>query len=74
MSTLFGGGAGDNSEALALQKKVAAENQRKQLATIAKQAAETDQATAKAKGGGRRASGNKLLTYIGSSSGQSTLG
>ncbi|SFP12992.1 hypothetical protein SAMN04488056_12328 [Cohaesibacter marisflavi] len=71
MSGILGGG--DNG-AVDLQRKIAAQNQRKQLAALAKAAAETDQATAKAKGGGRRAGGNKLLTYIGSSSGQSTLG
>ncbi len=71
MGKLFGGG--DNG-AVALQRKIAEQNQRKQLAALAKTAAETDQATAKAKGGGRRAGGNKLLTYIGASDGQSTLG
>lgn len=66
-------GGGDNG-AVSLQKKIAEQNQRRQLQALAKSAAETDQATAKAKGGGRMAGGNKLLTYIGASSGQSTLG
>lgn len=73
MSSLFGGGNG-NSAAIELQKKTAAENQRRQLAAVARQSAEIDQARAKAKGGGRKAQGNRLLTYIGSTSGQATLG
>ncbi|SNZ20943.1 hypothetical protein [Cohaesibacter gelatinilyticus] len=74
MGALFGGGKSKDNGAVALQKKTAAENQRRQLAAVAKQSAEIDQARAKSKGGGRKAQGNRLLTYIGSTSGQSTLG
>ncbi len=71
MSGLFGGG--DNG-AVALQKKIAKENQNKQIAALAKASSEVDQTKAKAKGGGRSAMGNRLLTFIGTSGGQSTLG
>ena len=73
MASLFGGGKKDNG-AVELQKKIAAENQRKQIAALAKQSADVDQAKAKAKGGGRAAKGNRLLTFIGTTGGQSTLG
>lgn len=72
MAGIFGGGG--NKGAVALQKKIAEENQRKQLAALAKQSSEVDQAKAKARGGGRRAQGNRLLTYLGTSSGQEKLG
>lgn len=71
MASLFGGGS---NEAAKLQRKIAQENQNKQIAALAKQSAEADQAKAKAKGGGRRAKGNRLLTFLGTSSGQDTLG
>lgn len=71
MGGLLGGG---NKGAVALQRKTAAENRRRQLAALAKQSAEVDQTRAKAKGGGRVAKGNRLLTFIGSTDGQSTLG
>lgn len=74
MAGLLGGGGKKDNGAVELQKKTAAENQRRQLAAVAKSSAEVDQARAKAKGGGRKAQGNRLLTYIGSTSGQSTLG
>lgn len=71
MSGIFGGS--DNG-AVELQRKIAKENQNKQIAALAKQSAEIDQGRAKAKGGGRAAKGNRLLTFIGTSGGQETLG
>lgn len=71
MGKLFGGG--DNG-AVKLQRKIAKENQNKQIAALARQSAEVDQSKAKAKGGGRQAKGNRLLTFLGTGTGQSTLG
>ncbi|PLW77886.1 hypothetical protein [Cohaesibacter celericrescens] len=71
MGGLFG--KSDNG-AVELQKKIAQENQNKQIAALAKASSEVDQAKAQAKGGGRKALGNRLLTFIGTSGGQDTLG
>ncbi|WP_280138354.1 hypothetical protein [Pseudovibrio denitrificans] len=44
------------------------------MAALASQQAEVDQSKASPGGGGTRKRGRRLLTFIGSSSGQSSLG
>lgn len=73
---MFGGG-GSSKQALALQQRQAAAAQRRQLAELATQQAEIDQAKASGSAGPR---GRRLLTFLadtaalGSQSGGDTLG
>lgn len=67
MQKLFGGGGDDESVALA--RRQAAASQRRALAELARQSAETDQA--KAAGGAKP--GRSALTFLGAS-GQASLG
>lgn len=67
VKSLFGGG---NSDAEKLAREQAAAQQRTQLASMAGQQAELDQA--KATSGGRK--GRQLLTFLGGGDGNSTLG
>ncbi|MHA7968988.1 hypothetical protein [Rhizobium sp. CAU 1783] len=60
MGNLFGGG--QQKKALALQKQTAEQQQRRQLADLARQQAETDQAAAGKTG--RRAIGGQMLTFL----------
>jgi hypothetical protein len=65
---LFGGG---QSKQIKLQQEQAAAAQRSQLAQLARDQAEVDQARAT---GGRGARGSRLLTFLGSQEGETTLG
>ena len=75
MSRLIGGSANKTSKAqLALAQKQAEENQRQALAAMARQSAEADQEKVAGKRPGRAGFGRRLLTFLGSETGQATLG
>lgn len=74
MGKLIGGllGMGGKDKAGKIARQQAAEQQRMQLARLAEQQSEVDQAAARTKRSQR--SGRSLLTFLGSGSGQATLG